>query len=115
MRLASTRAFQAPAWARALAPPPPKTATTLMIADWGLRIADWKCVRRIRNPKSAIRNCSFPSPRRIPPIHHSPSAPFGSPIVASLLVRRLGHDRGDFRRHAFVVERHVGHVTGVRV
>ena len=27
------------------------------IADWRLRIADWKYTLRIRNPKSAIRNC----------------------------------------------------------
>jgi len=27
------------------------------IADWRLRIADWKYAFRIRNPKSAIRNC----------------------------------------------------------
>jgi UPF0755 protein len=27
------------------------------IADWRLRIADWKYALRIRNPKSAIRNC----------------------------------------------------------
>src|SRR6266540_6022950 len=31
------------------------------IADCGFRIADWKRDRRIRNPQSAIRNCSISS------------------------------------------------------
>src|SRR2546427_380196 len=45
----------------ALAPPSENTATTLMIADCGLRIADSTVALPIRNPKSAIRNYS-PAP-----------------------------------------------------
>src|SRR2546425_3060440 len=70
-RPASRRAFQAPAWARLFAPPPPKTATTLLT---GARV--------------------------VSPIHHSTGAPLGGPVVPSLLVRRLGHDRRHVARHA---------------
>src|SRR5437870_1833957 len=58
---ASSSAFQAPAWARDFAPPPPKTATTrtpapplLRIADFGLWIGSSRVESAIHNPQSAI-------------------------------------------------------------
>src|SRR5438876_9598376 len=104
------RAFQAPAWARDFAPPPPKTATTLMIADCGLWISDWKRGYQIRNPKSAIRN-SLTSPCVVSPIHHSRRPPLRRPVIPSLLIRRLRHDRRDVGGYALLVERHVRHVA----
>src|SRR5690242_21097209 len=85
-RPASRRAFQAPAWARLFAPPPPKTATTL-----------------------------FTGARVVPPVHHPAGPPLGGPVVAPLLIGRLGHDRRHFARDTRVVERHVGDVARVGV
>src|SRR3989475_596772 len=114
-RPASRRARQAPACATDFAPPPPKTATTLVIADCRLRIVDWMNDRRIHNPKSAIRNRSFPGARVESPVHHPRRAPLRRPVIPPLLVRRLGHDRRYLRRHALLVERHVRHVAGIGV
>src|SRR3989454_12488957 len=85
-RPASRRAFHAPAWARVFAPPPPKTATTLLT---GARVES--------------------------PVHHPRRAPLRRPVIPPLLVRRLGHDRRYLRRHALLVERHVRHVAGIGV
>src|SRR6266704_1424027 len=86
VRPASSSALQAPAWANDLAPPPPKTATTLLS---GTSV--------------------------VPAIHHPTRAPFGRPVIPPLLVRRLRHDRRHGGRHAQVVERHVGDVARVGV
>src|SRR5438128_9079200 len=72
-RPASRRAFQAPAWARVLAPPPPNTATTL-----------------------------FTGARGVSPIHDPSGAPFRRPVVAPLFVGRLGHDRRHLGGHALL-------------
>src|SRR3989449_11351876 len=106
-RPASRRAFQAPAWARDFAPPPPKTATTLMNADRGTRNAEHQCERRAAgrpatlDPPSAFRvPTSLPRTGVISAIHDPRGAPFGSPIIPPLLVGRLGHDRRHTAGHA---------------
>src|SRR5205809_5255295 len=85
-RPASRRAFHAPAWARVFAPPPPKTATTLLT---GARIES--------------------------PVHHPRRAPLRRPVIPPLLVRRLGHDRRYLRRHALLIQRHIRHVARIGV
>src|SRR6266545_5437963 len=128
---ASRIAFQAPAQARDLAPPPPKTATTLTptatpapIADCGMRIAESQGERRTAPPpppsipQSTIRNpqlMSLSRSRRVPAIHHPGCAPLGRAVEAPLLVGGLGHNRRDRGRHARVVEGDVGDVARVGV
>src|SRR5947199_6771931 len=116
--LTSRRAFHAPAWARVFAPPPPKTATTLMNAERGTRNAEHQRERRAAGrpstsvPPSAFRvPTSLPRPRIIPAIHDPTGSPFRRPVIPPLLVRRLRHDRRHVRGHALLVERHVRHVA----
>src|SRR5467141_2583701 len=85
-RSACSRALKAPACARAFAPPPDKTSTTLLTP-----------------------------PLIVSPLHHSIGPQFRGPIITALLVGSLGHDRRDFRRAAVLVQRDVGDVARIRV
>src|SRR5690349_4613561 len=87
----SASARKAPTAASALAPPPERTSTTLM------------------------GDCLLPLPLVVPPLHHPVGAALRGPLVAALLVRGFGSDRRHLDRHAVIVERHVGHVTGIGV
>src|SRR5207247_8401567 len=51
----------------------------------------------------------------VPPLHHSIGTPFRGPVVAPLLVGRLGHDRRDLRRAAVFIQRDVAPVARIRV
>src|SRR5207302_3654073 len=84
VRPASASAFQAPRQARLFAPPPPKTPTTLLT-------------------RAGI----------VSAIHHPAGAPFGRPVIAPLLVRRLRHDGWHLGGDALVVQRHVRDVARV--
>src|SRR5712691_4889775 len=83
---ASTIARQAPTQAKALAPPPLNTATTLLTAALV-----------------------------VSPIHHSAGSSLRRAVIAPLLVGRLGDDRRHLGGHAVVVERDVGEIAGVGV
>src|SRR2546427_7494705 len=83
---ASMIARQAPTQAKALAPPPLNTATTLLTAALV-----------------------------VSPVHHSAGSSLRRPVIAALLVGRLGKDRRHLGGHAVVVERDVGEITRVGV
>src|SRR5438105_15935331 len=85
-RSACSRARKAPAWARAFAPPPDNTSTTLLTP--------------------ALIVAAF---------HHPVRAALGGTVVPALLVGRLGHDRRDFGGAAVLVQRDVGDVARIRV
>src|SRR5437667_12158226 len=105
------------------APPPESTATTLtaapLNAERGTRKAEqWREVQAAR-PSTSVPRSAFPLPRSltgsgvISAVHHPAGSPFGRSLEASLLIRRLGHDRRDLCRPAVVVERDVGDVARV--
>src|SRR6266487_145009 len=85
-RFACSSARNAPACASALAPPPDRTRTTLLTP-----------------------------PLVVAPFHHPVGAALRGAVVAPLFIRRLRHDRRDFRRPAVLVERDVGDVTRIGV